>query len=350
MRKGDHMSKKQISKEKSIRRTRFLTELVICVVLLGTGVLFIKNAFDNVRTVKAPEEEQTTAPTEPTEMTTGAPDPDKIIFETSNVKTKEIFTGDLILVNNQHRYFGGGEDLVSILEKNDETGRTSFTAVDYDYKILSAVYEPMARMIDDFYEYSSLDDLMIYGSFRTTEFQQQLYEQDLQNNGTDSSTRVAKPGYSEHETGYAFDFSRYEKGTGAPVDYDGTGEYEWFAENCAKYGFVIRYTEEKESITEIQDEPWHFRYVGIPHAYYMMKNNLCLEEYIDVVRNHPYSGDHLKYTDDSGQEYEVYFVEASGGAEDNNSVPVPAGVKYEISGNNVDGFIVTVYVDVKNNS
>ena len=67
-------------------------------------------------------------------------------------------------------------------------------------------------------------------------------------------------------------------------DYDGTGDFEWINKNCYKYGFVVRYTEEKQRLTKIQDEPWHFRYVGIPHAYYMTTNNLCLEEYIDLVR------------------------------------------------------------------
>lgn len=342
------MAKKKISKEKSIRRAKHLTELAICAVALAAGAFIIKGAADRTETVGMSDfYDKTDIPEQSTSAPVDEPDPNKIIYENFPVKTKDTYKGDLILVNEDHQYFAGDEELVSILTKNDETGRSCFTAVDYDYKIISAAYEPMAQMIESFYEATGISDLMIYGSYRTREFQQMLYDNDLAANGEDSSTLVAKPGYSEHETGYAFDFSRYEKGTGAPVDYDGTGEYAWFAENCYKYGFIIRYTEDKQDITKIQSEPWHFRYVGIPHAYYMTNKNLCLEEYIDLVRNHPYQGSHLEFSDHDGRNYEVYFVESTGSVETDTSVPVPAGLKYEISGNNVDGFIVTVYKDEK---
>ena len=76
----------------------------------------------------------------------------------------------------------------------------------------------------------------------------------------------------------------------------------------------------------------------------MDMHDLCLEEYIDLIREHPYErlNDHLEFTDDNGKEYEVYFVKSDDGNE-KTTVPVPTGVRYEISGNNVDGFIVTVY-------
>ena len=197
----------------------------------------------------------------------------------------------------------------------------------------------VANNPEDFYNKYFNDTLIIYGSFRSTEFQQQLYDDDLANTGEGESTRVAKPGFSEHETGYAFDFSETEN-----YDYDGTGDFAWINENCFKYGFIVRYTEEKEGITQIQDEPWHFRYVGIPHAYYITKNGICLEEYIDLLRSYVYEGEHLEITDDSGKSYEVYFVPSDDGS-DTTMVPVPVGKEYTISGNNVDGFIVTVYKD-----
>jgi D-alanyl-D-alanine carboxypeptidase len=70
-----------------------------------------------------------------------------------------------------------------------------------------------------------------------------------------------------------------------------------------------------------------------------------MEEYLDMIeKEHPYSGEHLEFTDDNGQAYEVYFVKSDDGSETTN-VPVPADKKYEISGNNSTGFIVTVYKD-----
>ena len=338
------MKRKNISKEKSIRKTKHLTELCICAALLVAGAVVVKGAFDRSGTV--PEAERRDSAnvevTETTQPVTEALDPDSTIYESKSVSTKSKFRGDLILVNEDHQYFTtGDEDLVSILTLNDENGRSYFGAVDYDYTLQRVAYEPLAQMIGEFYRLYNIDNIVIYGSYRTTEFQRQLYENDLAQNGSDSSTKVAKPGFSEHESGYAVDFT-----TVPDYDYDGTGDYAWFNKNCCKYGFIVRYPENKENITKIQYEPWHFRYVGIPHACYMDKNGLCMEEYMELLEQHPYSGEHLEFADDEGRNYEVYFVKSDDGAE-NTTIPVPTGAEYDISGNNYNGFIVTVYKDGK---
>lgn len=333
------MSDKKISKAKSIKRAKRLTELVISLAIVASGVYLVKGAVDRSTTV-APSQyfDNTDISDDPIDDT--EVDPNQTIYENTVVATKDKFKGDLILVNENYQYFSTGEEaLVSVLEKNEELGKTTFGAYDYSTQVLASVYDPMAQMIDDFYNATSLDDIIIYGGFRTHDVQQQLYDDDLAANGTEESTRVAKPGFSEHESGYAFDLSKLPD-----YDYEGTGEYAWFTQNCYKYGFILRYPEGKESITAIQYEPWHFRYVGLPHAYYIMQNGLCLEEYIDLVRQHPYGSDPLTFTDENGKNYEVYFVASDDGNE-TTSIPVPAGIKYEISGNNADGFIVTVYKD-----
>ncbi|MBR1430417.1 M15 family metallopeptidase [Ruminococcus sp.] len=331
------MSKQKISKEKSIRRAKTMTEAVISLVLVGTCAFFVKNTFSNMKDVgSSPYFDQNDIEIPDTTDVT-VPDPNQTIYESFQVDTTDKFKGDLILVNEEHQYFGGDEDLVSITDMNYENEISCFTAVDSTYTILRQVYGPMAEMIQDFYDKYNNDTLIIYGSYRTTEFQQQLYEDDLAQSGDGESTRVAKPGFSEHETGLAFDFTE-----SVNHDYDGTGDFAWINANCFKYGFIVRYTEAKQRLTKIQDEPWHFRYVGIPHAYYMDSKDLCLEEYIDLVREHPYDGEHLEFSDNEGNDYEVYFVASDDGSE-KTTVPVPTGTRYEISGNNVDGFIVTVY-------
>ncbi|MBR6996724.1 MAG: M15 family metallopeptidase [Ruminococcus sp.] len=331
------MSKQKISKEKSIRRAKTMTEAVISLVLVGTCAFFVKNTFSNMKDVgSSPYFDQNDIEIPDTTDVT-VPDPNQTIYESFQVDTTDKFKGDLILVNEEHQYFGGDEDLVSITDMNYENEISCFTAVDSTYTILRQVYGPMAEMVQDFYDKYNNDTLIIYGSYRTTEFQQQLYEDDLAQSGDGESTRVAKPGFSEHETGLAFDFTESEN-----HDYDGTGDFAWINANCFKYGFIVRYTEAKQRLTKIQDEPWHFRYVGIPHAYYMDSKDLCLEEYIDLVREHPYDGEHLEFSDNEGNDYEVYFVASDDGSE-KTTVPVPTGTRYEISGNNVDGFIVTVY-------
>ncbi len=336
---------KDISKDKSIRRAKTMAELAVCAVFIGTAVYLGKSCADNARSVPMLEVKKTMVEELTIPDASDAVDPDKIIFASSAVDTKSKFYGDLILVNNDYPYYtSGNEDLVSIMTLNDETGRSEiFTAVDYSYTILRNVYEPMAQMVEDFYNIYYNDTLIIYGSYRSTDFQQQLYDQFTAGGEDDGEAPiVAKPGHSEHETGLAFDFSETVNN-----DYQGTGDFAWINENSYKYGFVERYTEDKESITEYRKEPWHFRYVGIPHATYMTKNDLCLEEYIDLLRkDHPYEGEHLEITDDDGASYEVYFYPSDDGSETTN-IPVPTGYRYEISGNNVDGFIVTVHKDEK---
>lgn len=328
---------KDINKEKSINSAKTVTELVISAVILVTGGLLIKSAAGDVHTVPQSQfveiDQDIKIPGEDEKK-----DPNKIIFAPQSFNTKNKFTGELILVNNEYQYFSTDEeDLVSISERNDEEGRTSFVAFDYSYLILNSVYEPMAKMIDDFYGIYNNDTLIIYGSYRTNSFQQELYDQFTANQGDEEAPIVAKPGYSEHETGYAFDFSE-----SVNYDYQGDGDFRWLNENCYKYGFIIRYPENKEKITEFRYEPWHFRYVGIPHATYMTKNDLCLEEYIELLRSsYPYDSEHLEITTDNGADFEVYFY-ASDDASETTDVPVPTGYKYDISGNNVDGFIVTV--------
>jgi D-alanyl-D-alanine carboxypeptidase len=272
---------------------------------------------------------------EPTEVV----DENKIIFEGSEIPTKDKFKGDLILVNNDTQYFTGDEELVSLNTQLKQDGVTSFTANDNSLKVRKEICTPLENLLNEFKAQKQIDDVVIISGFRTQEKQQQLYDADLAKTGLDYSELVAKPGYSEHQTGFAVDFT-----TSTTWDYDGLGDYEWIDENCWKYGFVLRYPENKTDITQIRYEPWHYRYVGVPHAYYMYKNGLCMEEYIEKLRSYTYEGGHLEFTDDLGVKYEIYFVKSDDGAE-TTFVPVPVNAAYDISGNNVDGFIVTLYAD-----
>ncbi|MDE5764806.1 MAG: M15 family metallopeptidase [Ruminococcus sp.] len=339
------MPKKKITKEKSINRTKTSVELTICLIALGTAGYVGYSCWKHAQIV--PETSDMASDVSEIEIpdTSDVLDPNKIIFTSAVVDTRSKFDGELILVNNDHEYYENeNADLVSIMEMNDETDRHMFTAVDYTYKIRRSVYEPMAQMIEDFYEKYYNDTLIIYGSYRTKDFQEELYNNFINSSNDDSEEApiVAPAGFSEHETGYAFDFSETVN-----YDYQGDGDFQWLNENCYKYGFIIRYTEDKKDITKYRSEPWHFRYVGVPHATYMTKQNICFEEYIDLLKNnYEYSGEHLFVTDDDGKNYEIFYYASDDGS-DVTSVPVPSGYKYDISGNNVDGFIVTVHTDEK---
>ena len=89
---------------------------------------------------------------------------------------------------------------------------------------------------------------------------------------------VAKPGYSEHQTGLAFDI-----GSRNTSIFANSKEYGWMQDNAYKYGFVMRYDERYEDLTEFRKEPWHYRYVGKEIAKYIHEhNNMSLEEYFVI--------------------------------------------------------------------
>ena len=116
-----------------------------------------------------------------------------------------------------------------------------------------------------------------YRSYRT---QKTMYNNRLAKNKGKDDGWVSQPGASDHQTGLGCDVvprswrdkSMNEKMMKEP-------ECQWMAEHCQEFGFIIRYPEDKQDITEINTEPWHLRYVGIPVATYIMENGLCLEEF-----------------------------------------------------------------------
>ena len=94
---------------------------------------------------------------------------------------------------------------------------------------------------------------------------------------------VAYPGTSEHQLGLAADIIDNSSTTLVAEDVEEMPLLVWMADHCHEYGFILRYPKDKEEITGWY-EPWHFRYVGVEAATFMMENNLCLEEFIDLYK------------------------------------------------------------------
>ena len=121
-------------------------------------------------------------------------------------------------------------------------------------------------------------DLMINSSYRTYENQQTVYKKYEDREGTIYADEIAaRPGHSEHQTGLALDiFSKTNSNTKTFKDSEA---YKWLLDNSYKYGFILRYPEDKEYLTGFSFESWHYRYVGKEIAKYIHDNNLCYEEY-----------------------------------------------------------------------
>lgn len=155
---------------------------------------------------------------------------------------------------------------------------------EFDSRALPYLY----RMIDD----ANAAGCSLWGQslFRSYNGQYKLYwaqvnELLYQGYGQEEAERVAativkRPGQSEHNTGLALDFECSEF-PDLEEGFKDTYAYEWLTAHCAEYGFILRFPKDKEDITGVIYEPWHYRYVGVEAATEIMVRGLCLEEYLE---------------------------------------------------------------------
>ncbi len=174
------------------------------------------------------------------------------------------------------------------------------------------------------------DAIVPVSGWRSYAEQQQIWDDTLRQSGRAFTEKfVALPGHSEHQTGLAIDLGRKQEQVDficPEFPYDGVcGEFRALA---AEYGFVERYPAGKEAITGIGCEPWHFRYVGVPHALLMCRQGMVLEEYLPWLRQ--FGADTPLRVCCGGKEYAVWWQQSA------------ADVRgAAISGDNAGGFVVT---------
>lgn len=191
---------------------------------------------------------------------------------------KETKVNELTLVNSDNPFQAKPENLVCVYEHKTK----SYFVKDKNVYINKIAMQPLNDMMDDFYKETGLKTVNVISAYRSVEKQAELYKKIVLQHGADYARCYAqKPTFSEHHTGLAIDLGIFHSQDGSSETFTGEGEYEWFVKNCHKYGFVLRYAKDKEQITKISYEAWHFRYVGIKNATYMVKHNLCLEEFLD---------------------------------------------------------------------
>ncbi|MBR2675150.1 MAG: M15 family metallopeptidase [Mogibacterium sp.] len=168
--------------------------------------------------------------------------------------------------------------LVNPWNKIPESFEVETAATEKGYEVDERVREPLEAMLADCREagYSPV----IISAFRTRETQQYLYDRTANKNDT------AYPGTSEHECGLAIDIiDASSSGWADPLikEQEDLPAQKWLMENCHEYGFILRYPHDKEDITGIIYEPWHYRYVGKEHAAKIMESGKCLEEYLGRI-------------------------------------------------------------------
>lgn len=228
------------------------------------------------------------------------------------------------VINSKYLY--GGEDA------NGNFGRYYVLRNKYRTLRLDVVYH-LRDMMGDFSAKTKITSAMLYSTYRSYDDQKSLYDSNPDN--------AAKPGCSDYHLGTTFSFGQ--------MNADGTMEDSfisrnsvaglWLKNNMANYGFIMRYPSYSHEITGYSI-PDQLRYVGIPHATYIMRNGLCLEEYLEEMRSEYIFESPMLIDCADGWDYLCYFVPAVDNGD--TSVPVPTNCEYTLSGNNVDGFIVAI--------
>ena len=204
--------------------------------------------------------------------------PHVILVNVDNLLDKKYKPNPLIKVKNVKRATSATVELEettanALKEMFDEAKATT----SYTYTVLDS--KGVEKEVTA--EFSDGMILYLKSGYRSYGTQATIYANYLdRNNGVDDGY-VAKPGSSEHQSGFCADILNKKW---AALDYmnqnfETEAEAIWMKENCASFGFILRYPKDKEDITGISYEPWHFRYVGKEVAGYIMSRGISLEEF-----------------------------------------------------------------------
>ncbi len=181
----------------------------------------------------------------------------------------------LVLINEDNRLPDGFEDTVEII--------TVKNIFDEEYQIEKKTYEAYLRLREDLLQNDGIH-IELDSVYRTIEEQVRIYQKNLKNHGVEYTKKyVANPGYSEHHTGMAIDVGivkdgKFYRTIAELLSVDET--FKIVHKKLAKHGFILRYPEDKQAVTKIGYEPWHFRYIDSPEiAFEMEQKNICFEEY-----------------------------------------------------------------------
>ncbi|MGE6378164.1 VanY-A/VanY-F/VanY-M family D-Ala-D-Ala carboxypeptidase [Peribacillus muralis] len=236
------------------------------------------------------------------------------------ISKEQIYQGNLLLVNSEYPVHQKSvkSDILDLFGHKELT--KGYGILDSEMKLSENVAQEFLKMISAA-EKDGVHHFLINSGYRDLNKQREIYQKA----GPDYALPA---GYSEHNLGLSLDVgSSQMKMSEAP-------EGKWIEKNAWKYGFILRYPRDKIDITGIQYEPWHIRYVGLPHSAIMHKKNFALEEYLAYLKKEKIASaivNGIKYT------ISYYFVS------ENMTIKVPKNNNYDISGNNIDGVIVTGY-------
>ncbi|MNB86474.1 D-alanyl-D-alanine carboxypeptidase [compost metagenome] len=236
------------------------------------------------------------------------------------VTQDQVYQGDLLLVNRQYPVHEDSvkPDIVTLYEQADLV--QGYGLLDTSIRLSESVAHKFNKMVKAA-EKEGVNHFLISSGYRDFEEQEKLYQEK----GSDYALPAQ---YSEHNLGLSLDIGSSQ------AEMSKAPEGKWLQKNAWKYGFILRYPKDKTEITGIKYEPWHFRYVGLPHSAIIHEKGLVLEQYLDFLKENK----EISTTVD-GKAYTVSYFPVS----KYTTIKIPQEGQYMTSGDNMDGIIVTTY-------
>ena len=186
----------------------------------------------------------------------------------TNTKKSDVSKKELMLTN-KYNYLDetyDSKDMVTV------SNRYSYGE---NQMVTSDTFNAFKAMFDDAKKENLT--LIVNSSYRSYTDQNDIYEKYKKNKGEEYADSIAaRPGHSEHQTGYAVDLITYGATSST---FEETDEFKWLQDNAYKYGFILRYPKDKEYLTGYSYESWHYRYVGKTAAQYIHENDITFDEY-----------------------------------------------------------------------
>lgn len=253
------------------RREKYMRKIVILILIflismIGTYI-FIKKDYDN-KVVNEDANNQLVEDIKQSESKS------KTITITATITENEINDWKLVLVNYENAL---PDDFNVELSNIDKTRK-------FDSRAINELTQMLQEMKND-----GISDMWVQSSYRSIEYQQSLFDNQVNTYISQGKSKeeaenltlktINKPGTSEHNLGLAIDFNYVD------YNFENTKGFKWLQKNAEKYGFILRYKKEKEDITKVDYEPWHWRYVGVENAKKMNELDMCLEEYIEFLKS-----------------------------------------------------------------
>lgn len=280
-------------------------------------VLLCLVAFEAIQQLQGSEGDDLQRKSDQQQVMPGQSQNDDIML---SVAKGQIYQGDLVLVNKEYPVHDEGiePDAVNLFEHKELV--QGYGLLNNKIQLSQRIAQKFSAMIDAARE-EGVSHFLISSGYRDTEEQSQLYQEK----GADFAL---PPGYSEHNLGLSMDIGS-TKG-----EMNHAAEGKWLKKNAWRYGFILRYPKDKTNITGIKYEPWHFRYVGLPHSVIMQEKHFTLEEYLEYLKEKK-----SIMTTVQGKKYHITYYPVKS----KTIMYVPENQHYEISGNNIDGVILTVH-------